>query len=138
MAGILFPTLALPVMLTVYVVVRLYLQVPVPIERALVFPMALIPACWGLWNVLWVATQERTGLSVGVHGAILPFLILPCGAWIGSWVGVFALHAEGVYWFGVCTVAYTWVVPIFLAVVAGYYLIWKYLVDFLNRMLGIA
>lgn len=138
LAGIFVPTLVLPVMLTVYIVVRLYLQVPVPIERALVFPMALVPAGWGLWNLLWLVTHERTRLSPGVHGAVLPFLMLPCGALIGSWLGVFDLQASGVSYFNVCTVPYLWIAPVFLAAVVAYYLIWKYIVGAVNRILGIA
>ena len=68
LAGVFVTTLILPLMLTAFIVVRLVLQVPVPIERGLVFPMALVPAGWGLWNMLWLASHERTHLAVGVHG----------------------------------------------------------------------
>jgi hypothetical protein len=30
-------------------------NVPVPIERVIVFPMAVVPNLWGAWNVLRVA-----------------------------------------------------------------------------------
>ena len=43
MAGILVPTLVLPILLVVFIVLRLGLQVSFPIERGLVFPMALVP-----------------------------------------------------------------------------------------------
>ena len=48
LAGILVPTLILPLMLVAFIVLRLMLQVPFPIERGLVFPMALVPGLWGL------------------------------------------------------------------------------------------
>ena len=44
MAGIFVPTLVLPLLLTVFIVVRLVLQVPVPIEQAMIFPMAVVPS----------------------------------------------------------------------------------------------
>jgi hypothetical protein len=44
LAGIFVPTLVLPVLLTVFIVVRIVLKVPVPIEQAMIFPMALVPS----------------------------------------------------------------------------------------------
>jgi hypothetical protein len=35
-------------------------------------------------------------------------------------------------------VSYVLIVPCFLAALAGYYLVWKYIVGFLNQVLGIA
>jgi hypothetical protein len=138
LAGIFVPTLVLPLMLTVFIVVRIYLRIPVPIERALVFPMALVPCIWGLWNLLWVETHEKTRLSLGAHGALLPLLLLPGGALIGCSLGVFQIQLHGVCWFGGCTVPYVLIVPVLLAVIAGYYLVWKYIVGAVNRILGIA
>jgi hypothetical protein len=43
-----------------------------------------------------------------------------------------------VVWFGACFVPYTLIAPMFLGALAGYYLVWKYIVGFLNRVLGIA
>ena len=137
-AGVFIPTLFLPLMLTAFVVLRLVLQVPIPIERGLVFPMALVPAGWGLWNMLWLASHERTHLAVGVHGAALPFLLLPCGAVVARCLGVLQLGATGVTWFQACSVPYALIAVGFLFGVAAYYLIWKYIVGFVNRMLGIA
>ena len=73
LAGICVTTLILPVILTAFIVIRLVLMLPVPIERGLIFPMALVPAVWGLWNMLWLASHERTHLAVGVHGGCCPF-----------------------------------------------------------------
>lgn len=138
LAGAFVPTLILPVMLTAFIVLRLVLQLPVPIERGLVFPMALVPAGWGLWNMLWLASRERTHLAVGVHGAVLPFLLLPCGAIVARCLGVLQLGATGVTWFQACTVPYGFIALGFLFGVAAYYLVWKYIVGFVNRVLGIA
>ena len=30
-----------------------------PLERALIFPMAVVPNVWGLWNVLYLALRHR-------------------------------------------------------------------------------
>jgi hypothetical protein len=47
---------------------------PVPIERAIVFPPALIPNVFGTWNVLSTAVRRRYQWNIGIHGAMLPFL----------------------------------------------------------------
>jgi len=137
LAGIFLPTLILPVMLTGFVVARLVLQLPFPIERGLVFPMALVPAMWGLWNMLWLWSQARLHQPLGLHGAVLPLLLLPSGAAIASCLGILHLGSSGVTWFHACYVPYALIAPCFLAALVGYYLIWKYLVGFLNRVLGI-
>jgi hypothetical protein len=51
---------------------------------------------------------------------------------------ILSLGARGVTWFGSVYVPYAWIVPVFLAALAVYYLMWKYVVGFLNRTLGIA
>jgi len=137
LAGIFLPTFVLPLLLT-FVILRLVLQVPVPVEQALIFPMAVVPLLWGLWNVLWLWSSPRTHLPLGLHGAILPFLLMPVGATLATCLGVLAIGSHGVTWFQVCQVPYTLIAPMFLAAVAGYYLVWKYVVGFLNGVLGIA
>lgn len=138
LAGAFVPTLVLPLMLTLFIVVRLVLQFPVPIERGIVFPMALVPCLWALWNMLWLALHGRTNLSIGAHGALLPILGAPLGALV-AWVsGVFELRASGVSWFQTWTIPYLLVACGFLAALAAYYLLWKYVVGFVNRTLGIA
>jgi hypothetical protein len=138
LAGAFVPTLILPLLLTVFIVVRLMLQVPIPIERGLVFPMALVPSLWALWNVLWLGTHSRTHLQIGPHGALLPLLLMPAGAVAACCLGILVLGANGVTWFHTWYVPYGWIVPCFLAALAAYYLVWKYVVGFLNRTLGIA
>jgi hypothetical protein len=138
LAGVFVPTLILPLLLCVFIVVRLVLQEPFPIERGLIFPMAVVPALWGVWNMLWLGLQQRTHLSGGVHGAILPLLLLPAGALLATSLGILQLGASGVTWFHSSSVPYAAIVPVFLAVLAGYYLAWNYIVGFVNRTLGIA
>jgi len=138
LAGAFVPTLILPVILAVFIVVRLVLQIPIAIERGLVFPMALVPSLWALWNMLWLASHARTRLSLGVHGALLPLLLLPGGATIAACLGILALGQQGVVWFHAFPVSYTLIAPVFLAALVAYYLVWKYVVGFLNRTLGIA
>ena len=138
LAGVFVTTLILPVMLTAFIVVRLVLQVPVPIERGLIFPMSLVPAVWGLWNMLWLASHARTHLAVGVHGAVLPFLLLPVGATFARCYGVLTLGPTSATWFNALSFPYALIAAVFCFGVAAYYLVWKYIVGFLNRTLGIA
>lgn len=138
LAGIFVPTLVMPVMLAAFIVVRVVLQVPIPIERGLVFPMALVPTIWGLWNMLWMETHLSMHQSLGLHGAVLPAVLAPAGALTASGLGILSLGPHGVTWFQSCQVPYALIAPLFLAALAGYYLVWKYIVGFLNRVLGIA
>jgi hypothetical protein len=138
LAGVFVPTLVLPLLLVVFIVARLVLQVPVPIERGMIFPMAIVPTLFGLWNMLWLCSHERTHLSIGLHGPLLPILIGPLGATTASCLGVLELGSSGITWFHACQVPYALIAPGFLAVLAVYYLVWKYIVGFLNRVLGIA
>jgi hypothetical protein len=138
MAGILVPTLVLPLLLIVFIVLRFGMQITFPIERGLVFPMALVPALWGLWSMLWQWSHERTHLPLGVHGALLPLLMVPAGALIATQAGVLVLAATSVTWFNALTLPYA-LVALFVAIaISAYYLAWKYIVGFANRVLGIA
>jgi hypothetical protein len=138
LAGIFVPTLILPVLLTVFIVVRIVLKVPVPIEQALIFPMAVAPSLFGLWNMLWLGSHERTHFPIGLHGAVLPLLMAPAGALTATCLGVLVLGSHGVTWFQALHVPYALIAPCFVAALAAYYLIWKYIVGSLNRALGIA
>jgi hypothetical protein len=137
LAGIFLPTLVLPLLL-IFVVVRLAYHVPIPVEQMLIFPMAVVPLLWGLWNMLWLCSYPHLHQPIGLHGAVLPLLLMPMGATLASALGVLAIGSHGVVWFGVCSVPYTLIAPVFLGALAGYYLVWKYIVGFLNRVLGIA
>jgi hypothetical protein len=127
MAGIAVPTPILLVGMTAYTVFRLIYHVPIPVERVIIFPMAVVPNAWGLWNVLFVAWRRHVPLSLGLHGALLPFLLGPLG-----------LIASVLLKFSIPEFA-THVFPILApAALIVYYLVWKYVVGFLNRVLGLA
>ncbi|MGA2205673.1 MAG: hypothetical protein ABSG10_02970 [Terracidiphilus sp.] len=138
LAGIFVPTLVLPLILANFIVVRLVLAVPVPFERFIIFPMAVVPSLFGLWNMLYLWFHRRSHLSIGVHGAILPFLGAPIGALIAHQLGILQIGGHGVTYFQLCVVPYALIAVVFLAAVVVYYLVWKYIVGFLNRILGIA
>jgi hypothetical protein len=138
LAGIFVPTFVLPLLLTVFIVARIVLKMPVPIEQAMIFPMAVVPMLFGLWNALWLGSHAQTGLPIGVHGAILPLLMMPAGACVAHCLGVLEFSSRGVIWFQACGAPYWFIAILLLAGIAAYYLVWKYIVGFLNRVLGIA
>lgn len=138
LAGVFVPTILLPGMLLLFLVVHYTSQPEFPVERGLIFPMSLIPVTWGLWNILWKASHASTNLSVGAHGAILPVLLLPSGAFIGTALGILHLGSRHATWFEAVQVPYAWIAILFAAALAAYYLVWKYAVGFVNRTLGIA
>jgi hypothetical protein len=138
MAGIFAPSLGLLVALTVFIVTRLVLQVPIPIERVIIFPMALVPNAFGLWNIFYVWSRSHSHLPIGVHGALLPVIMVPIGAAAAACGGFLTVGAHGVIWFQAIDVPYSLIAPWFLAAVAIYYLVWKYAVGFFNQLLGIA
>jgi hypothetical protein len=138
LAGIFLPTLVLPLLLTVFIVVRIVLKVPVPIEQVIIFPMAVVPSLFGIWNMLWLASHGRTGAPIGLHGAVLPLLMAPVGALVASSLGVLQFGSNGAIWFQTCHLPYAlfaFGLPVGMAV---YYLVWKYVVGFLNGTLGIS
>jgi hypothetical protein len=138
LAGAFLPTLVMPLMLTAFIVLRIVLEWPVPIEQAMIFPMAIVPSLFGLWNMLWLASHVRTGFPIGLQGAVLPVLMAPAGGLVACTLGVLRLEPHGLVWFQAVHFSYTLIAVGWLAAIAGYYLVWKYLVGFLNRALGIA
>jgi hypothetical protein len=137
LAGVFVPTVVLPLLLT-FVVLRLVHHEPIPVEQILIFPMAVVPLLWGLWNMLWLWSSPRTHIPIGIHGGVLPLLLMPLGALLATSLGVLSIGSQGVTWFQIVQVPYTLIAPLFLGALVGYYLIWKYIVSFVNRALGIA
>jgi hypothetical protein len=125
MAGIVVPTLFLLIAMTVFSIARFAYDVPIPIERAIVFPMAVVPNLWGVWNMLYLSLHSRHHLPIGFHGALLPFLLIPAGMSLARALEI-AIITPGL----VLTVA-----PVALII---YYLAWKHLVAYFNNVLGIA
>jgi hypothetical protein len=127
LAGIAVPTVFLLVVMTAYTLLRLVYHFPVPVERVIVFPMAVVPNAWGLWNVLYVAWRRRLRLSIGLHGALLPILLAPLGLVVAGLLN-FSIPSFAAHAFPVAA-------PVGLLV---YYFAWKYFVGFLNRVLDLA
>jgi hypothetical protein len=126
MAGITVPTVVLLGIATSFCILRYVCNVPVPVERIIVFPMAVVPNVWGLWNMLYVALHSRMRVPIGLHGAILPLLLAPLGFMLTRVLDFPIPHA----------VSSLLPIGIFVAL-AAYYLTWKYLVGSLNGVLGI-
>lgn len=137
MAGIVVPTAFLLVVMTVFTLARFVFHVPVPIERVIVFPMALIPNVFGVWNMLYVALKSRLRLSIGVHGALLPFVLVPLGFMLGMVLGAITIDHDGVQAFQAVRVPYASGVFVLPVVGVVYYLVWKYIVGFLNDLVGL-
>jgi hypothetical protein len=125
-------------MLAGFLTLRLGVGIQVPIERGLIFPMALVPSLWGLWNMFWLGTHSRTHLPVGVHGAVLPLLLVPSGTVAALSLGIMSIGASSVTWFHDIEIPYSLIAVGILAALAAYYLVWKYIVGFVNRLLEIA
>ncbi|HXY12986.1 MAG TPA: hypothetical protein VEI26_00650 [Terriglobales bacterium] len=138
MAGIVVPTIVLLLMLTVFIVARFVFHVPFPIERAIIFPMGVVPSLFGVWNMFYLWLRPRPHLPIGLHGAILPFLLVPAGYLVGSAVGIITLTAGGAVYFDTVSVSYGSLALGFACGLIIYYLVWKYLVGFFNQVLGIA
>lgn len=135
MAGIAIPTAFLLVGLTIFCLARFVWRVPVPIERVIVFPMALIPNLWGAWNMLYIRLGRRW--SLGIHGPLLLFILVPVGFVNGILLQFLTTTRNGIVYFNVVQIPYWWVAIVFSIAIGAYYLIWKYLVGFLNRVLEI-
>jgi hypothetical protein len=127
LAGIAVPTVFLLVIMTGYCVLRYVYDFPVPVERVIVFPMAVVPNLWGLWNVLFIALRSRLQLHLGLHGALLPILLAPLGFVVA---GLLHFPAPAL-------VSRVWPIAAPVALLV-YYFAWKYLVGFLNRVQEIA
>jgi hypothetical protein len=126
MAGIVIPTIFLLLIATGFTIERYVYNVPIPVERVIVFPMAVVPNLWGLWNILFVASHQRTHIPIGFHGAILPLILGPLGILMTSLLD-FTIPGFATHIFPIA-------VPVALI---GYSLIWKYIVASLNEILGI-
>jgi len=134
MAGVVLPSIFMLIPMSIYAYHQFYLEVPSqfvfglparPLARALVFPMAVIPNVWGLWNVVHVAMRPSARLPIGAHGALLPLILIPTGVTLAGLFDVFHIQ----FWYAA---------PVVPLGMAFYYLVWKYAVGFLNVEVGIA
>lgn len=138
MGGIAAPTMMLLVVLSGFLIARYTFHIPIPIERAIIFPMALVPNIFGTWNMFYLWLRPRRHLPIGFHGAILPFILAPTGFVVASCSGFLAATSVGMVWFHEMVVPYRFLVAGFCFALIAYYLVWKYLVRFFNEVLGIA
>jgi hypothetical protein len=127
MAGTIVPTIFLLFVMTGYCILRYAYNFPVPVERIIVFPMAVVPNLWGLWNLLFIGLRSRSPLSIGIHGALLPIILAPLGFLLTR---ILDFPIPGVVWRGFFAGAAVGLIV--------YYLAWKYLVAFMNRVVEVA
>ncbi len=126
MAGVTVPTVLVVFVLACFVVLRFGYNLPIPIERGLVFPLAIVPGLWGLWNMLYVALRMHWRIPIGVHGALGPLIVGPLALGNAFLLGFDIPHfALAIFPVGVASA------------MLAYYLVWKYVVGFFNRLLEI-
>lgn len=123
MAGIVVPTLLLLLGVTAFTVARYVYEMPLAIERLIIFPMTVVPNLWGLWNMIWVGLLARRHVSIGAFGALLPFVLAPGGLLLAR-----LFHFEIPH-----LVPYLFPVGVII-----YYLMWKHVVGRLNAIVGVA
>jgi len=125
MAGIAVPTPFLIVWVTGFTIARTTLRLPLPLEHVIIFPMAVVPNLWGLWNVLRLALGAGDRWPIGLHGAVLPLILMPIALLLARLLAIDIITPSLVAVFA----------PVAIFV---YYLAWKYLVGYLNEIMGIA
>jgi len=126
MAGVTVPSVLVMLMLASFVVLRFGYNVSIPIERFLVFPLAIVPGLWGLWNMLYLVVRKHWRIPLGLHGALVPLVAAPL-ALGNAFVAGFEISRSALTIFPA---------GVALAMLA-YYLAWKYLVGFLNGVLDV-
>jgi len=88
--------------------------------------LAIVPGLWGLWNMLYVVVRKHWSIPLGVHGALVPLFVGPLALFNAFLLDFDIPHfALAIFPAGVA------------AAMVAYYLVWKYLVGFFNRMLEI-
>ena len=121
MAGVLLPSWVLLLVLVIFLLTHFTQRVPAGFEGAIVFPMAIVPNLWGLWNVLYTRLELRGRISLGAFGSLLPLILVPAGLGLASVLDLgFYTVRMGVLILPVATILY--------------YLAWKYAVAFFNRI----
>lgn len=124
MSGVLLPTWFMLIVLAAFIIGRLAYHIPIPVERGIAFPMALVPNLWGVWNVLYLALGLERRMALGAWGAVLPLILIPSGMALARSLGFAILSPLQAV--------------IAAPLVAGfYYLVWKHVVTFFNRVAGV-
>ena len=138
MAGVTAPSVGVLIALTIFILTRLVWHVPIPIERVIVFPMGVIPSAFGVWNMFYVWSRPHRSWPIGLHGAMLPMIAVAIGTVFALSSGFMTVGSSGVTWFEMISVPYSLVAIWFVGALVLYYLVWKYVVGFLNQVLGVA
>ena len=68
MAGVTFPSIVVMLGFFIFALARYGMGWNVPLERLIIFPMAIVPNLWGFWNMLYVATGPEHKWSLGQIG----------------------------------------------------------------------
>ena len=123
MAGVVVPTAT--VFLVAMLVFGLFSRIPPATERAMIFPMAVNPFMWGVWNVLYVRVNRAFPVSIGWYGAGLAMLLVAAGVLLAKHLQVFVITP-------------TRALAVLPPTMAAYYFLWKYVVRFLNNLLGVS
>ena len=143
MAGVAVSTFFFLVLVSISIVVAIYFgkemtarqnkMRPDLAAEVVVFTMLLVPNFFGFWNIFYVAWRRRfNNWSLGLHGALAPFVILPIGLLHARLMHQFSIVPGGIVQFGQ-TLTYRHLALIFPVEMVVYYLIWKYIVGFMNR-----
>ena len=123
MAGVAVPSVVVCVA-AVVVAIR-FSALPSSVERAMIFPMAINPCIWGAWNALYAALRRRWRIPIGWFGASLAILLIASGVVLAHTLALSFVTMQG---------AALVVVP----TAAVYFVVWKYGVAMLNRLLSIS
>ncbi len=138
MAGALVPTVFVMFVACGYAFIRYGLGLPFAIEKGLIFPVAFVPNLFGIWNVVYTRLHQTHRIALGVHGALLPFVLGPLGLLVAISVGIAEFHDGSLIYFQAIRVPYGVLAIGFVCALIVYYLVWKYLVGFLNEVVGVA
>jgi hypothetical protein len=124
MAGVLVPNLFLLIGIIVVLLFHSVYALPASFWQFIIFPMAVVPNLWGAWNTLYVATVLKRWIPLGAWGGFLPLIIFASGLGLERALdlSMFAIKDMLI------------VLPVALP---AYYLIWKHIVRFLNRVVGV-
>jgi len=132
MAGIAAPTAFFVILVCVEKLVHYF---PPQAEWFLWFPLAVVPNAFGVWNVLYVLLHPHWHHPIGLHGAAFPFFIAPIGIAFTSMQGILRFGSNALIYFdGAIRVPYFYAAFAPFVGIAVYYLIWKYVVGYLNRI----
>ena len=127
LAGIAFPTAFLAVILIGFVIFTITGNVSWSASRLLIFPMAVVPNLWGLWNIAYAFVSKHRAIPIGLFGAGLPVLIAPAMYVIGKAIGYYPLTHQSP----------TTLIVAFILATLAYFLVWKHIVGALNRVLDL-